>query len=69
MVPNAVHFLTTFESIQEHNYIRVGTDLERGLILGRLCCFYLMKGEVTVVSENPEKFSKFFSKDEVTLKS
>lgn len=68
MVPSIVNLLTNLESIQEHNYVRVGSDLERGLILGRLVCVYLTKGEVTVSSERPDQFSKLFPKDKVTLK-
>ena len=68
MVPSRVNLLTNLESIHEHNYVRVGSDLERGLILGRLVCVYLTKGKVTVTSERPEQFSKFFPNDKVALK-
>ena len=53
MAPSVVTLLTNLESIRDHNYVRVGSDLERGLILGRLVEVFLTKGEVTVTTERP----------------
>ena len=53
MLPSVVTLLTNLESIRDHNYVRVGSDLERGLILGRLVEVFLTKGEVTVTTERP----------------